>query len=300
MSKKEKYSEEIKENKHYDDWKCKSISEQMAKRPYYTLEELEKYIYEYPEDYKAKGLYAFNLVKVGELEKSWKLLKEIENYFETSYFMSLPLKLREKMEYHLITTRLKILMYQQKYDDFLDYWAAYNDILFKNGEQIEAVRAYYYAKEQLGKPALDERENTSYLFRQIHSYDEERFIEHAKEQNYGEDKHCKFYPEFPLEKAISEVKKYIMKEDVDRIYTGYLEDLYVFKYDTCGMDIDGKRLDYFSAVTFHNTDKFISINPFPFGLGHKAVDLNYLKEEDIVKAKRKSQIDKFNERYKNY
>ena len=42
------------------------------------------------------------------------------------------------------------------------------------------------------------------------------------------------------------------------------------------------------------------MRPFPFGPGYKSIDLNHLKDDDQPKSKRKSQIDKFNERYKNY
>ena len=301
MGKKKKYTEQIKENKYYDDWKCKSISEQISKRPYDTLEELEKYIYEYPEDFKGKALYASNLVKVGRLEEASKMLKEAEESYETTHFMSLPEKKRLRAEHYLIMTRLRILLYQEKYEEFLDYWYVYNDIIYAMGKTKEIARAYHYAREQLGKPSLNEREGTSYLYSQIQSYSEERFIERTKNQDYCMDEgHCIFYPEFPVVKAFEEVKKSIMNLEAVRVYSGYIEDLYVFKYDSCGIDMDGKNLDYFSVITFHNTDKYISMSPFPFGLGYKAIDLNYLKEEDIVKTKRKSQIDKFNERYKNY
>ena len=73
--------------------------------------------------------------------------------------------------------------------------------------------------------------------------------------------------------------------------------MYIFKYDKCGVT-NGRVSDYFLVITFHNTNKYISMYPCNSSSNFNYVDLNYLKIPSTSNVKRLSQIDKFNMRYK--
>ena len=61
-----------------------------------------------------------------------------------------------------------------------------------------------------------------------------------------------------------------------------------------------KITDYFKVICFHNTSNFITMLPVAEGEFLPHVDLNYMLSESNHKVKIKSQIDKFNQRYKRY
>lgn len=98
-----------------------------------------------------------------------------------------------------------------------------------------------------------------------------------------------------FDKVFYEVKKKILF--CKAYYFGTYEDVYIFKYDKCGVT-NGKVSDYFLVITFHNTNKYISMYPCNSSSNFNYVDLNYLKIPSTSNVKRLSQIDKFNMRYK--
>ena len=132
-------------------------------------------------------------------------------------------------------------------------------------------------------------------------YREEDFREHIKKHladdaiNMEDASHAIFVPEFPIDEVIEEIKKYIPSDNC--IYPGGIEDAYTFKYDKCGRD-NYYMTDYFKAFCFHGTGDFITISPSVVkDINFPCIDLNYLRKNDDLKVKRKSQIEKFNQRY---
>lgn len=290
-----------KKRSHHDSSSFYNISDSVSKGPYDSLDEIIGYVDKYPNDSRGKTLLALNLLKIGKFDEAWNVLDETEKEIENSQYYAKNIKEKEAIEYLILITRLKLLSYSDKYEEFLDYWFAYSDMIYKN-RKIDLINAHYYIKKQLGKLYFI---RNSYTSNQILSYDYDMFLKHLKNhmcESETSDKISVFYLDFPMEKVLEEVKKYLMAEGVEKIYSGYFEDLYVFKYDNCGKDNKNKKTDYFSITTFHNTEAILNMNPYPYKpIKHDiSIDLNYLKEEEFSKVKRKSAIDKFNEKYKKY
>ena len=103
-----------------------------------------------------------------------------------------------------------------------------------------------------------------------------------------------FVSGFEIDRVLEEIKKYIPSDK--RIYSGFYQDTYVFKYDFSGKD-NNKATDYFKVICFHNTSDIITICPSLYCENLPYVDLNYMEKEK-PKQKTLSQIDKFNQRYR--
>lgn len=141
--------------------------------------------------------------------------------------------------------------------------------------------------------------NASYRLEQLFNYSDEEFLSHISKHMYSRvedyDVISTFNEDFPFDKVFYEVKKKILF--CKAYYFGTYEDVYIFKYDKCGVT-NGKVSDYFLVITFHNTNKYISMYPCNSSSNFNYVDLNYLKIPSTSNVKRLSQIDKFNMRYK--
>ena len=145
-----------------------------------------------------------------------------------------------------------------------------------------------------------ERDSYSYVFRQILDYQESDFFEHNQKhmvEQIFEDNVSVFVPNFPIHEVIQEVKKYIPSEK--RMCSQYFQDDYYFKYDACGTNSDNKTVNHFMVICIHNTQDIITIYPIVEQENLPCVDLNYMVKSPEVKIKRRSQIDKFNQRYNN-
>lgn len=141
--------------------------------------------------------------------------------------------------------------------------------------------------------------NASYRLEQLFNYSDEEFLSHISKHMYSRvedyDVISTFNEDFPFDKVFYEVKKKILFSKA--YYFGTYEDVYIFKYDKCGVT-SGKVSDYFLVITFHNTNKYISMYPCNSSSNFNYVDLNYLKIPSTSNVKRLSQIDKFNMKYK--
>jgi hypothetical protein len=137
---------------------------------------------------------------------------------------------------------------------------------------------------------------------QAYNYNEELFKEHIKKHQklYNTDQDNSneyiFENDFPIEKIINEVKKYIPSDK--KICPGYFDNTYFFKYDKCGK-VKNTWTNIFTVVCFPNTNNIITMCPVSGYERLPYVNLNYLKdyEEEKTNVKRLSQIDKFNMRY---
>ena len=138
--------------------------------------------------------------------------------------------------------------------------------------------------------------------RQIIDYRKDDFLVNAllhtyeyREKNSDNSDISTFEKDFPLEKVIEEIDKYLLASP--SIYNGFVEDTYVFKYDNCGR-INNKMQNYFKVFCFHNTKNIISLYPVSDCELLPYTDLNYLNnynKNDI--SNRTSQTEKFMKRY---
>ena len=273
------------------------LSEQSKKDPFGAIEGYQEYLEKYPDDNSARTDYASNLIAIGRFEEAEEELNKINYYLKTKSIYSFSEDRAKALSHNLKLCILKLFVYQDKMDEALDLFYSNLEEFSYMGKEI-----FFFFRKMRGTIDPRRREPNSYMFRQIVEYKEEDFIDHIKKHlaDYNEnDRNISvsyFNPEFPIDRAIIEVKKYIPSDK--KLCMGYIENRYVFKYDQCGRD-NNKLVDYFKIYTFNNTQNFITMCPSTDCELFPCIDLNYLKEKEDSKSlvKRPSQIDKFNQRY---
>ena len=282
--------------KYYNTLEYKKALHLVGKDPMEAKKRYEDYIEKYPTDYSAYLIYAAVLIKLKATVMAEKVLDYVEAEYQNDAEFCYQ---KDKVEYidsRLVLNRLKILLYEERYDEFYDLY-------LDNKEKIdpqEVEVALFYVKKQLGMLKKEDRSSYRYIFRQIIDYSEKDFKNCVKyhliddtETNINDK--SMFVSGFELDKVLAEVKKYIPSENC--IYSGFYQDAYIFKYDYCGKD-NNKAVDYFKVVCLHNTSDIISMCPSLRCENLPSVDLNYVKDEK-PKQKTLSQIEKFNRRYRS-
>ena len=189
--------------------------------------------------------------------------------------------------------------YFEKYDEL--YKLYLDNKAYIDNSKLNLQYINFYCRKKMGLSNNGRKNMVSgYMYGQMEEYSEGKFLEHIKKHmadyNMGLDKPNDniFAPDFPIEKIVSEAKKYIPSDK--GLFPGFLEDDYVFKYDSCGRDRN-RVVDYFKVICFHNTSDFITMCPVYGYERYPYIDLNYIKKDDDIKIKRRSQLDKFNSRY---
>ena len=284
-------------NKYYDVEEFKEIASTYKSDPYRTIKKLEQYLNKYPQDNGGYIYYINLLITVGEFDKAYNLLNKIEQRLKNNNMYLDNIKKRKAQMTSIVFAKIRILLYLEKYKE------AY-ELYLNTKDKIDAleIKPILYCKKKLGlltKEELEERSYNTYYDRQVIDYQESDLICHVKKHfsdykyNTGEDP-TEFYPSFPLEKIIEEIKKHIPSGK--RLYPGFADNLYVFKYDNCGF-FDKGAAHYFKVITFHNNSDIITMYPSTKCDNLPHVDLNYMKIEDNPKVKRLSQIDKFNKKF---
>ena len=276
----------------------------------------QKYIKKYPKDYGAYAHYAVILIMLRELDEAAKVLDLVNLLvLHDNSFRSNAIIYNKYIENYNFA-RIKLFCYQGKieevYREYIEPNYHFNgqseldiDIL-KNNQNVqninlEAVRIY--CQKQLGMVAVYDRNKYHYLSRQIIEYHESDFLYHISRHqsinNIGADdpNPAIFGEDFPTKEVIDMIKTIIPNEQ--GIFSGFIEDSYVFKYDECGC-VNGKITDYFQVVTLHGTNSFITMYPATSCEYLPYIDLNHLKKDKKdIKIKKRSQIEKFNARYGN-
>lgn len=292
--KKEDREKKLYFNKH----EFEKISELSKKDPFTSIECYERYFEKYPDDNSARTYYIFNLITIGNLKKAEELLNDLEIELNRNPFYQHEEEKAKLLILNIKLCKLKLYLLQERNDEALDiFYSSFDELSYLGNELV------FYLRKLRGTIDLNRREPNSYMFRQIVKYQEEDFRNHIKKHlaDYNENNRdisiTYFNPDFPVDKVIEEIKKYIPSEK--KLCYGYFENMYVFKYDQCGRD-NNKLVDYFKIFTFNNTQNFITMCPSNCCENYPYVDLNYLKEIEEPKTltKRPSQIDKFYNRYK--
>lgn len=284
--------------KHYDKWEFDQAAALHEIAPQEAKEKYEEYMEKYPQDLLIYPYYASCLINLGDFKKAEEIIKYAEEKFKKdSHYQSEPTKI-EILSKQFFLNKIRTLSYQERYEE------AYS-LCTQNQELIKACDLNaldFYCRKKIGRIISMEREDNSYLFRQIISYQEEDFLLHIRKHmadysnNLEGPDEAIFSASFPIHEVVEEIKKYLLTDI--RTYPAYYVDNYFFKYDCCGKDY-GKTVNYFKVICFHNTKEFITMCPSIKGYGIPYIDLNYLiPEQKESKVKRLSQIDKFNKRFK--
>ena len=284
--------------KFYDRYEYDRIHKLQEHDIYAAKEAYENYLIRYNKDLSAYLRYANVLISVGEFEKADKCIKTVEYYFDKSSFYKFNDERRKSMESSLLFVKARLYANQKKIWDSL--------LILINNPNVfpENKNAAIFYLRKLANNFQKEynREEYSYLYRQIIEYKEEDLIDHIKKHeadfnmNDKEISRAFFNHDFPIHEVMKEVRKNFKKENI--IYSGFIDNTYTFKYDQCGRNRD-KITDFFEVVTFSDTSNIITMYPVQISRNKNYYDLNYLREtkEDHLKEKKLSQIDKFNKRY---
>ena len=218
-----------------------------------------------------------------------------------NHFKSNKEKVKNLEKYYYLY-KMKIIFYQENYQEVLNIYNTHFNIV---NEIISPTDAFIiYCKKKVGEEIPKREDTKSYLFKQIIEYKESDFYEHIKKHladdatNMENASFSIFVPNFPIHEVLKEIKKYIPSNQC--IYPGDLENAYIFKYDECGRE-KYRMTNYFKVYSFHNSKDLITLTPIylqennTYGIPY--IDLNYLKKNNKVLVKRKSQIEKFKEKY---
>ena len=284
-------------NKYYDEWEFKKISDLIEIDPYLSKIKLEQYIEQYPKDYCALAYYAYNLVVIGEDKKAEQILNFVESNSKFDKQFLGHSKGIGIFKNNLFLDKLRLLSYQERYSEILDmlYFRKCKKTDTFNLSMLELI-----CRKKLGIITTDKNEQSSYLVRQIIDYSEKEFLEHIEkhlsDSNLEQEELSTsvFAPNFPIDKVITEIKKYFLSEK--RVFPGLWEDQYIFKYDECGKD-NNRLTDFFKVYTFHNTSDIITMCPSCGVDKFSQIDLNYLKPKEVSKVKQLSRVDRFNMKY---
>lgn len=283
------------QDKYFNSFEFRRALECRKKDPILARTLFEEYLKKYPKDYSAYLYYCSILVILGELELALSVLNYIEQVCNQDKYFCQSEKM-EKLKHNIFFTKIKLLCYQEKNEELYKVCNDNMDELV--GTNLNSV--FFYAKKKTGRISEEKRDKNPYLFRQIIKYEEEDFFNHIKKHlfEYNENAICPnetiFELNFPIKEVLEEIKKYIPSNK--RIYPGFFEDVYFFKYNSCGR-LNKKVVNYFKVVCFHNSTDFITMCPTNGNDNLPYIDLNYLIKENPVKVKRLSQLEKFNQRY---
>ena len=272
-----------------------------SNNPLEAKKRYEEYLEKYPNDYISYTYYIHTLITLGELNEAIKYIKHVEKIVEndTDYY-SKTRKINFFKE-KILFANIRILSFQEKYDELYNFYL----------ENIDKLNTYdfnsliFYIKSKVGKVDSVRENYNTYLFKQIVDYSDNDFFEHIKKHlyEYSEDienpSDSIFVEGFPIEKIINEIKQHI-SNGTNKLLHGFYENKYIFKYDECGRD-KTKMTNFFMVITFCNNANIITLCPSCNCENLPYIDLNYLKiNSDSInehKVKRKSRIDKFNEKY---
>ena len=296
-----KKKEKHEAKKYFDYNFTKNITKIIESDPYFALEEIEEYLKEYPDDYTLRSTCISILITIGEFEEAEKRNEEFRKFILSS----------EDVKAIDNGKKLKRLMLNTIYNEFRllantgDYRRAY-DLLIKYKDDLEDkelsnkgfnYNIIFFFRARLGAE-FNRDDQRTYACRQIVEYREEDFFDHIKRHMKGEqcdiERDSVFFEDIDLKKIYDEIMKIL--PDQKPLYRGFVDKTYYFKYDNCGLE-GTDVVDYIKLITYGDDSGVITMCPTKDGEKLPHIDLNYLKESDKNKIRKKSQIDKFNQKY---
>lgn len=286
--------------KYFNEYEFKNAIEYIEKNPVIAKIKFEEYIKKYNKDYSAYPYYISCLITLGffdEAEKWLNYLKKVKYLNDSFNNQQKKVKL---LEDNIVYSFCRLLSYEHKYDELYQFCLDNLHIILN----LKLTSIIFYCKGKLDILNKKEKDDNRYLHRQMINYSEDTFLKHVNEHlaDYNKDldnpNDSIFAVDFPITKIIETVKSHIPSDK--RLYTGFYEDTYIFKYDYCGR-VNNKTTNYFKIVFFNDTKNIITMFPTLDFEELPCIDLNYLnenKDAENTKVRRLSQIDKFNQRYK--
>lgn len=242
-----------------------------------VLELLEKY----PEDYVLKKQFSRILTAEKDYEQSKLILESLGE---------------ERVFKKLIALYIKLNEEEKLFDFYNKYYIDENKVDLKYLDSN-----YYliqmYLKNKFDKSYSPNLEELSYFERQLIAYEEEKALDHIKQNHYLNNiEKSMFSKEIDISFLFKQVKEYI-KENVDKSsLKGPTVDSYLFYYPDCGIKKQGGNSDYFEVRAFTNTNNILTMYPNDFLKNMDICNLKELQEEKTM-IKVKSGLERFQSRY---
>lgn len=286
-------------DKYFNKFEFKLAVELLEKNPELSRIKFEEYLKKFPYDYTAYTYYISCLITLGNLDEAENYLNYLKNisYIDNNFKSK-----TNKMSYlnkNLLFAYIKLLCYQHKYEELYSICIENISLI----EDMNLTSVFFYCKEKLNMIDKNSRSGKKYIHKQMIDYQERDFFDHIKKHlaNFNKDLSCPnpsiFACDFPITTVIENIKKLIPSSK--RIFSGFYDDTYFFKYDCCGKE-NNKYTNYIKVVCFHDTNNIITMCPALNCENLPYVDLNYLvqnQSSETAKSRKISQIDKFNKRY---
>lgn len=196
----------------------------------------------------------------------------------------------------LVIVKAKLLCSQGKYKEVLILLQENSEHFEKRNVKISGI--LLFIKKKLNLLTKEDELQYSYLFRQIINYQEELALCHVKNYvNCEEDSEIlRFEDDFPIDDIYYQLRRLLPLSNL-KINHDVIADMYIFKLDNNGRAY-GKLVDYLKVITLKDSNDIITMYPYDNLARLPYYDLtSSLKESETCKAKRMSQIDKFNQRY---
>lgn len=264
--------------------------------PEFSLKLFDEYFKKYPFDYCAYQFYIGLLINLNYIQEA----RDIKN--KVHKMVMLDSKFQNDMEkmayfnYGMIYTDIRLSIIDGDYHRAIELVLKNRKLLYTIDNKFNFTGVLFYCRRKLGLLDSKQRNNNLYIFRQILEYHEDDFRDHVKKHmiDNDENNNSVFNIDFPFDKVLDEIKKIVPNDK--KIRSEMFVNNYFFKYNDCGRN-NYKMTNYFQLVTLSDSSDFITMYPSVVSDDMPHIDLNYLKENEMVKEKRMSQIDKFYKRY---
>lgn len=280
--------------KRWDDIAFKNIQKLYANRKYQTAKKyLIEYVENYPQDISAKSLLSKILIQLEEYEEAEVLLKNcIKHHPE-----------------HMVFVKNMIILYmeQEEYEKAYKYYKQLDyDICIELNERFTAklivLRVLLWHKLNLDYKMSKEE---GYLLKQYKEYNKDLALDHICENHLESeknkidiDKNYLFYKSKEEIEELYDKASIAIKTGAKRLPKLDMLDFYDFKYKEAGKN-NNEYTNAFRVVTIKNTNQIITM--YPVNDKYTKIINNLEEKEEYTTGKartRKSQIDKFYEKYK--
>ena len=271
-------------NEYYDYQEIGKIEKMTIINHEHALERIEKYLEQHPKDYYGLSLYSRILVKNKRFEEARMVLDKLESQVKNDKIISADPKKFEILLENIYISNVHYYLYNHQYYMANTYFYKCNH--YNNSDGF--YNTYFYILKKLNRPELKSFYRGTYCQSQILNYNYEFMRLHIQKHIMREsrDNNNFFVLDFPIDDILNEIKKYLVDENA--FYSGFISDVYYFKYDSCGK-VFNSYTDYFKVSCFHRTKDIITMLPVTDYNELLVIDLNYMNYSYIdTKAKVKS------------
>ena len=290
----------MSKNKYFDQWEFSKAISYIEESPLKANQLLKEYLEKYRHDYSGYCYYAGTFITLGKFDEAQKILDFVEKQavldkkfqnFENNY---------HEYKKNFLYSKLRLLSYKEEYLELYRMCIKNRSII----REMNLAEVIFWSRYQTGNLIKSSDDLKRYFYRQMVSYNKQEAIDHINRHcaDYNSDLDSIdrntniFVPEFPLNEIVEEIDKYLLSDKI--IYAGFIENVYMFKYDECGRQ-DNRLVNYFKVICYHNTKNIITMCPVAVGENLPYVDLNYLKKEKNNDIQLQSRRDKFYQKYGN-